>query len=97
MREHIIKIICSRSSDWRVLDLIRNYVVEGGQAMTTRLAFAATMIRPGYLADSNVAQLISMSAFLHRLGQKRKSSVGLGMSALGGKADIDFGPLDVCF
>ncbi len=28
-------------------------------------------------------------------GQKRKSSVDHGMSALGGKADIDFGPLDV--
>ena len=29
-------------------------------------------------------------------GQKRKSSVGFGMSAFGGKADIDFGRLDVC-
>ena len=31
------------------------------------------------------------------LGQKRKSSAGFGMSAFGGKADIDFGRLDVCF
>ena len=30
------------------------------------------------------------------VGQKRKSSVGLGMSASGGKADIDFGRLNVC-
>ena len=29
-------------------------------------------------------------------GQKRKSSVGLGMSVVGGRADIYFGPLDVC-
>ncbi len=31
------------------------------------------------------------------VGQKRKSSAGFGMSALGGKADFDFGLLDVCF
>ncbi len=37
------------------------------------------------------------SAFMAALGQKRKSSVDLGMSALGGKADIIFGRLDVCF
>jgi len=30
------------------------------------------------------------------VGQQRKSSVGLGMSGVGGRADIDFGPLDVC-
>ncbi len=30
------------------------------------------------------------------VGQKRKSSVGLGMSALGGKANLKFGSLDVC-
>ncbi len=29
-------------------------------------------------------------------GHKRKSSVGLGMSAFGGKAEVDFGRLDVC-
>ncbi len=29
-------------------------------------------------------------------GQQRKSSVGLGMSAPGGKADLNFGRLDVC-
>ncbi len=31
------------------------------------------------------------------LGHKQKSSVGLGMSALGGKADLNFERLDVCF
>ncbi len=31
---------------------------------------------------------VSRKSFSHRLGHKRKSSVGLGMSALGGKADI---------
>ncbi len=31
------------------------------------------------------------------LGQKQKSSVGLGMSAFGGRADLIFGRLDVCF
>jgi hypothetical protein len=30
------------------------------------------------------------------LGQKRKSSVGLGMSGVGGNADFDFGRLEVC-
>ncbi len=30
-------------------------------------------------------------------GQQRKSSVGLGMSVPGGRADIEFGPLHVCF
>ena len=34
-------------------------------------AFAATMIRPRYLPDSIVAQLVSMSTFSHSLGQKR--------------------------
>jgi len=34
-------------------------------------------------------------SIMSAVGQKRKSSVGLGMSALGGKADIDFGWLDV--
>ncbi len=30
------------------------------------------------------------------LGQNRKSSVGLGMSVVGGEAEVDFGRLDVC-
>ena len=30
------------------------------------------------------------------VGQKRKSSVGFGMSVAGGKADLNFGRLDVC-
>ncbi len=29
------------------------------------------------------------------LGHKRKSSVGPGMSVVGGKAEVDFGPLEV--
>ncbi len=29
-------------------------------------------------------------------GHERKSSVGLGMSAVGGRADLDFGRLNVC-
>ena len=30
------------------------------------------------------------------LGQKRKSAEAVGMSEAGGKADIDFGSLEVC-
>ena len=30
------------------------------------------------------------------VGQNRKSSVGLGMSVVGGRADLNFGRLDVC-
>ncbi len=48
-----------------------------------KLAFAATMNRPRYLLDSIIAQKDTASAFSHSLGQKRKSSVDLGMSALG--------------
>ncbi len=62
-----------------------------------KLAFAAIMSRPHYLLDSIIAQTDSASAFLHSLGQKRKSSVDLGMSALGGRADLNFGRLDVCY
>ena len=36
-----------------------------------KLAFAATMIRPGYLPDSIVAQLASVSAFSHSLDPQR--------------------------
>ncbi len=38
------------------------------------LTSAATMIRPRYLADSIVAQLFSVSAFSHSLGQQQTSS-----------------------
>ena len=31
------------------------------------------------------------------VGQNRKSSVGLGMSGVGGKAEVEFGRLEVCF
>jgi hypothetical protein len=34
---------------------------------------------------------------MSELGQKRKSSVGLGMSGVGGRAEVDFGRLDVRF
>jgi hypothetical protein len=30
-------------------------------------------------------------------GQKQKSSVDLGMSGVGGKAEVDFEQLEVCF
>ncbi len=39
-----------------------------------------------------LANVIGMSP----LGHNRKSSVGLGMSVVGGKAEVDFGRLDVC-
>ncbi|MEE8236974.1 MAG: hypothetical protein V3S67_01560, partial [Gammaproteobacteria bacterium] len=46
-----------------------------------------------YLAHLKAANLISrMSAS----GQNRKSSVDLGMSVVGGKAEVDFGRLEVC-
>ncbi len=38
-----------------------------------------------------------LSTFLHRLGHKQKSSVGLGMSVVEGEAEVDFGWLEVCF
>ncbi len=34
---------------------------------------------------------------MSELGHKRKSSLGLGMSEVGGKADFNFGRLEVCF
>ncbi len=37
-----------------------------------QLAFAATMIRLGRLRDSLIARKLSVSAFSHSLGQKRK-------------------------
>ncbi len=61
-----------------------------------KLASDAIMIHLRHLPDSIVARKVSVSAFLHSLGQKQKSSVGLGMSGLGGKADFDFGRPDVC-
>ncbi len=33
---------------------------------------------------------------MSELGHNRKSSVGLGMSVVGGKAEVDFGRLNVC-
>ncbi len=40
------------------------------------MGFAATMIRPRYFPDSIVAQLVSVSAFLHSLGHLRTCSGG---------------------
>ena len=37
-----------------------------------KLAFATAMIRPRYLPDSIVAQLVSVSAFSHSLDPLRK-------------------------
>ncbi len=39
---------------------------------------------------------VSKNLFPHSLGHNRKSSVGLGMSAFGGRADLIFGRLHVC-
>ena len=55
------------------------------------------MIHALEITESIVAPMLFRPEFLHSLGQKRKSSVGLGMSAIGGKAEVDFGRLDVCF
>ncbi len=53
------------------------------------------MIQASAIAESIVAPTLFRPEFLHSLGHKRKSSVGLEMSALGGKAEVDFGRLDV--
>ncbi len=42
-----------------------------------KLAFATTMIRPRYLSDSIVAQLVSVAAFLHSLDPSRTFRVQL--------------------
>ena len=52
-----------------------------------KLVSAAIMIRLSHALDSDIAQKDTASAFSHSLGQKRKSSMGYGMSALGGRAD----------
>ncbi len=41
--------------------------------------------------------LAAKKLFPHSLGQNRKSSVGLGMSGVEGRAEVDFGRLEVCF
>ncbi len=40
---------------------------------------------------------VSRKSFLHSLGQQRKSAEATEMSVPGGRADIDFGRLEVCF
>ncbi len=61
-----------------------------------KLSFAATMIRPRDLPDLIVAQLVSVSAFSQSLGRNRKSVTTTRLSAIGGKAEVDFGRLEVC-
>ncbi len=46
------------------------------------------MICPRYIPGSIVARKVSASEFSHSLGHNRKSSVGLGMSAYGGRAEV---------
>ena len=53
------------------------------------------MIHASGVAESIVAPTLFRPEFLHSLGHKQKSSVGLGMSGVGGKAEVDFGPSDV--
>ncbi len=50
-------------------------------------------------ANFSILYFVSASrkSFLHSLGHKQKSSVGLGMSVVGGQAEVDFGSLDVSF
>ncbi len=55
------------------------------------------MIHASEIAESIVAPTLFRPEFLHSLGQKRKSGVGLGMSVPGGRADLKFGPRKVCF
>ncbi len=49
---------------------------------------AAIMIRRWRSLDSIIARQVSLPAFLHSLGQKRKSEATSGMSAPGGEADV---------
>ena len=60
-----------------------------------KLAFAATMIRPRYVPDSIVAQLVSMSTFSHTLGQQRTLAALDFMTAFGCKADEIAGKADI--
>ncbi len=54
------------------------------------------MIHAAAISESIVAPTFLRLEFSHSLGQKRKFSVGLGMSEVGGKADLNFERLDVC-
>jgi hypothetical protein len=55
------------------------------------------MIHAFAIAESIVAPTLFRPEFLHSLGHKRKSSVGLRMSAVGGGADLNFRRLKVRF
>ncbi len=48
-------------------------------------------IRSAKGAKQALVKIITISG----LGQQRKSSVGLGMSVVGGEAEVDFGRLEV--
>ncbi len=51
----------------------------------------------GYSLAANATQLTLATQRMSLAGQNRKSSVGPGMSVVGGKADFDFGRLDFRF
>ncbi len=66
---------------------------------------AARLVRVGYLprsgdeddaAPTRAARRQRRHRATSRLYHNRKSSVGLGMSVVGGKAEVDFGRLNVC-
>ena len=60
-----------------------------------KLASDAMVIRRRYLPGPIIARKVSISEFLHSLGQKRKSSVGLGMSVAGGRAEVISAKADI--
>ncbi len=70
--------------------------------MARRLPTAAEPLEGSATAEEYDCQRLgvhnnpkNLSCAMTALGQKRKSSVGLGMSAFGGRAEVDFGWLDV--
>ncbi len=76
--------------------MCENYFLETEtKYLVVNLAFAAILIRPGYLLDSIIARKVAAPEFLHSLGQQRKSGVSLKMSPVGGKPEVDFGRLNV--
>jgi len=47
------------------------------------------MVHAPAFAESIVAPTLFRPEFSHSLGQQRKSGVGLGMSVVGGQAEVD--------
>ncbi len=43
-----------------------------------------------------IVRLANLQGVMSPSGHKQKSSVGLGMSVVGGEAEVDFGRLNVC-